>query len=346
MNFDKSIPEIERRLYYSFKDKSLLRQAFTRTSYANEKNLGKKTYQSNEVLEFIGDSALSLAIVTLLTKSRAKRYENGLLTDFSEGDFSNIKSKLSDKKNLSEAMGRIGLEKYLIMGEGDVKLEVFNEPSVKEDLFESIIGAIYIDAGYSVECVMRVISKILNIDDYQKCDTPPMQSYKNELQEWCADKSHKRGLPVYKTLCEMGPDHKKIYRRAVFIDEILYGEGEGKNQKAADAEAAKAALLKLKDEYLKSEKTGTGKSPAQALKEYAASQRKPSPIYRDRGEVFSSGRKNFSVECVFDGICERGEGMSKAEAKSNAILKVLKRIADARGQEKNASFKSSPKRKK
>ena len=97
--FPTCLPEIEKIIGYTFRDKSLITQAFTRTSFCNE-NGG--AYQSNEVLEFIGDSVLSVSIITFLMDMHAERYEHGIRTVFGEGDFSNIKSKLSDKKNLSE----------------------------------------------------------------------------------------------------------------------------------------------------------------------------------------------------------------------------------------------------
>ena len=147
-DFSAAIPEIEKKIGYVFKDKSLLTQAFTRTSFCNEHTPSpKEKYQSNEVLEFFGDSVLSLAIVTMIIKDFSERYPYGIKTELGEGDFSNIKSKLSDKKNLSDRMRELGLSKFLRMGEGDAKLGVENEPSVMEDLFESIIGAIYIDSG-------------------------------------------------------------------------------------------------------------------------------------------------------------------------------------------------------
>ena len=104
MDFIKNIEQIEKTLGYTFRDKSLLKQAFTRESFCNENNRGKTKFISNEVLEFFGDSILSAAIVTLLMKDFAKRYEFGISTTLGEGDFSNIKSKLSDKKNLSLAL--------------------------------------------------------------------------------------------------------------------------------------------------------------------------------------------------------------------------------------------------
>ena len=96
MDFEKNIKLIEKKIGYTFKDKSLLKQAFTRTSYCNEhKGRGGVKYQSNEVLEFFGDSILSAAIVTLLMKDFAERYEYGISTSLGEGDFSNIKTAVS-----------------------------------------------------------------------------------------------------------------------------------------------------------------------------------------------------------------------------------------------------------
>lgn len=238
------VPEIERILGYTFRDKSLLMQAFTRSSWCNENGAA---YQSNEVLEFFGDSVLSAVIVSFLLSMRTERYRYGIKTELGEGDFSNIKSKLSDKTNLSKSTKRLGLEKYLLMGEGDIKLGIAEEPSVMEDLFESIVGAVYIDTGKDIPTVTAVVSKILDMTVYADSKAPEV-SPKNALQEWCADKKRRLPSPVYKTLEERGPDHKKTYVRGVFVGERLVAQGEGKNQKTADARAAEEALKILRDE--------------------------------------------------------------------------------------------------
>ena len=243
--FDTAIPEIEEKIAYSFKDKSLLRQAFTRTSFCNEMSL-RPALQSNEVLEFFGDSALSLAIVTYLIKSRCQRYVYGLKTDLGEGDFSNIRSKLSDKKNLSENIKRLGLEKHLLMGEGDGKLQIQKERSVMEDLFESIIGAIWVDSDSSVDAVMKSVEVMLDLSVYlDKKSGPVMQSYKNLLQEWCADKSRRLPQPKYAKLSESGPDHNKLYTVVCYVGEELLGHGEARSIKQAEAMAAEEAYRRL-----------------------------------------------------------------------------------------------------
>lgn len=237
--FEKSLSTIEGTLGYTFRDKSLIKQAFTRTSYCNEHPAEK--LQSNEVLEFFGDGVLSVTIISFLLENRTERYRHGIRTELGEGDFSNIKSKLSDKTNLSRSIERLGLEKYLLLGEGDKKLGIEKEPSVMEDLFESIVGAVYIDSEKNMTAVAHVVSNILDMSVYEK-DSKPMQSAKNSLQEYCADKSRRLPPPEYKTVKEEGPDHKKYYTRGVYIGGELVACGTGKNMKIADAKAAEAAL--------------------------------------------------------------------------------------------------------
>ncbi len=243
-----STAEIENIIGYKFKDRSLLVQAFTRTSFCNEQAAGGgvKT-QSNEVLEFFGDTVLSAAIITFLLGECTERYKYGIKTELGEGDFSNIKSKLSDKQNLSKSIKNLGLQKHLLMGEGDLKLGVQDEPSVMEDLFESIVGAVYIDSEMNMDSVIKVVSAMLDMSVYTSKEKT-IQSSKNALQEWCADKKRRLPAPRYETLSEDGPDHKKTYLRGCYIGERLVGRGIGKNFKIADAAAADDALQVLKAE--------------------------------------------------------------------------------------------------
>ncbi len=244
--FKKNISEIEGKIGYTFSDKALLRQAFTRASFCNEANAHTRVeYQSNEVLEFFGDSVLSLAIVTSLIREKTVRYERGIKTELNEGDFSNIRSNLADKKNLSQNIARLGLQKYLIMGEGDSKLGIENERSVMEDLFESIIGAIYIDSSFDMSVVIKSVSIMLDLSEYLRAATLPKRSYKNLLQEWCADKKRRMPQPVYEKIGESGPDHDKCYICACFVGERKLGEGTGRSVKLAEAAAAEEAYKVL-----------------------------------------------------------------------------------------------------
>ena len=246
MNFEKNIEVIEKTIGYVFRDKSLLQQAFTRASFCNENNYRQREpYQSNEVLEFFGDSILSATIVTSLIKTKASRYSKGIKTELTEGDFSNIRSHLADKKNLSDNIKRLGLQKYLIMGEGDAKLGIENERSVMEDLFESLIGAVYIDSGFDMEPVTAVVEKMLDLSIYLTASRGAIQSYKNMIQEWCADKSRRMPPPVYEKRGDEGPDHNKTYTCVCIVDGKVLGEGKARSVKLAESEAAKSALEKL-----------------------------------------------------------------------------------------------------
>ncbi|MBQ7363883.1 MAG: ribonuclease III family protein [Clostridia bacterium] len=352
--------KVEKIIGYTFGNKALLVQAFTRTSYCNEHRLrGKPPFQSNEVLEFFGDGVLSLGIITTLLNDKTKKYEFGISTELGEGDFSNIKSKLSDKKNLSASTFALGLEKYLIMGEGDEKLGIENEPSVAEDLFESIIGAVYIDTGLDMKTVMKVIAGMLDTSAYTAGTS--RGSAKGALQEFCADKKRRLPAPEYKTVSESGPDHKKVYERAVYIGGELIATGKGKNLKLADAECAEAALKLLTEkESVHRKKQRENKTPAkkkkseapeskqkktpsvskerkraypdptgssQKLRELSAREKKTAPLYRDLGQNGSSGE--YRVECAYSGITAIGCGRDRREARelsSYEVLNAIKRI--------------------
>lgn len=347
MDFINSIPEIEKKIGYVFKDKSLIKQAFTRSSFCNEhKGQGKRRLVSNEVLEFFGDSVLSTAIISLMLKEKTERYEHGVYTELNEGDFSNIRSKLSDKRNLSGSMALLGLQKYLLMGEGDAKLGVENEPSVMEDLFESIIGAVYIDCGMNIDRVIKVVSKILDTSVYFSADAAPIQSYKNALQEWCADKKHRLPAPVYKTVSESGPDHKRIYERAVYIGDRLVATGKGKNQKIADSAAAEAALEILKSEN--QPKKEINLESITKLKALAVKNKQPSPEFRDLGESERStpASREFVIECRLMGKSACAMGNSKQEARAKAAEKLLSIFEEENAPAKMPKRKNPPAKQK
>ncbi len=341
MDFNKHIEKIENIIGYTFKDKTLLVQSFTRSSFCNEKNYnGRNNYTSNEVLEFFGDSVLSAAIISIFLEKKTERYEHGIKSELCEGDFSNLRSKLSDKRNLSKSTQALGLEKYLIVGEGDEKTGVRNEPSVMEDLFESIIGAIYIDCSMNLKTVIKVVKKILDTSVYFDSAKAVLQSAKNALQEFCADKKRRLPPPVYKTVGESGPDHRKEYERACFIGERLVAAGKGKNQKLADTAAAEAALKILEGEE-SSLPSHDSEAPAK-LKALALSKKMPSPEWRDLGESEHSTAETpeFAVECRAMAKVATGIGRSKAEARARAAEIILNELTPKKEAKKKADAKN------
>ena len=327
MNVLHHIPEIEAVLGYTFKDKALLIQAFTRTSFCNEHRASAEAdYQSNEVLEFFGDAVLSAAIISLLIRTSSERYAHGIHTALSEGDFSNVKSHLSDKSNLSVSMRRLGLQKYLLMGEGDKKMGMDNEPSVMEDLFESLVGAIYIDCEMQMNVVINAVSRMLDVGEYlEKGKTS--QSPKNLVQEFCADKAHRLGSPVYRLIAESGPQHKKEYVFACEIGGVEYGRGIGKNHRAAETAAAKDALIRLQAEFASSEESAR-RHPADTamsrLYEYAAVRGLQAPAYAEEEAPHSTPQSPaFFATCSFGKRKTQGEGGSKKGARQAAAEKML-----------------------
>ena len=235
---------IERKIGYVFHNKALLKQAFTRASYCNEMRQAGKDIQSNEVLEFCGDSVLAGAIITLLMERYSKMADFGIITELGEGDFSNIKSRLSDKSMLSARIKELGLYEYLLLNKGDEKMNIAAQPSVMEDLFESIIGALYFDCGKDMKIVTEVIDRMLDIDRYfERTAKPNQRSSKNLLQEWCQARSLER--PIYEVVAEFGPEHEKHYRVLCKIEGKNFAVGEGKNKKSAESDAAQKTYLSL-----------------------------------------------------------------------------------------------------
>ena len=326
-DFFMHVGAIEGAIGYTFRDKSLLAQAFTRTSFCNENHSARAPYQSNEVLEFLGDSVLSLSVASMLTEQNSKRYEFGIKTEFGEGDFSNIKSRLSDKTNLSVSIKKLGIQKYLLMGEGDIKLEIQNEPSVMEDLFESIIGAVYLDSDKNTARVMEVIGNILDVSAYlDSAERVKLGSCKNLLQEWCAEKSRRLPVPEY-TVSWEGPDHLRVYTAECRIGDELLGRGVGKNRKSAESAAAAAALseLKLREGGALQRPQA---EPLELARAYAKKHGCPSPVYLDVKETERSTktRPEFTVGCRFAGTEAFGVGASKKEARLSALRKILEEL--------------------
>lgn len=350
MKLENEIKKIEKIIGYTFLDKSLLVQAFTRTSFCNEnRKKGVSPYQSNEVLEFFGDSILSSAIVTLFINEYSERYEHGIKTKFAEGDFTVIKSRLSDKKNLSERIRELDLGKYLRMGEGDSKLGIAEEASVLEDLFESIVGAVYIDSGKNMQTVIALVSKMLDIKKVisraDKDGAPNSErSAKNRLQEWCADKKRRLPSPVYKTVGESGPEHKKIYERACFIGDTQYAIGRGKNLKAADMDAAEKTLeILIKSEGRVTKNDENERQAPLKLRDIAKRDDKPLPVFRDLGESENSrpDMREYMIVCSFAGIEKVGKASDKCTARQRAALLVITEF-----EKRNSSEKPSPRVKK
>ena len=218
--------EVESRLGYEFKDGSLLLRAFTRSSYAHEHAL----VRDNEALEFLGDSVLGLIVSTKLFA------ECG-----SVGEMTDKKKKIVSTKPLSYVCVKEGLFRYLILGKGDAKQFSVENKKVLEDLFESIVGAIYLDGGMeSAEKFVR--EKLLSDETAQNL----FNDYVSELKELCETK--KLGSPEY--VCkDMTENGRSSFGAEVWLNGKLVATASAKGAETeAKQAAAKIALSELKSE--------------------------------------------------------------------------------------------------
>jgi|GEM_PF-131414 len=176
---EEAIREIEEKIGYHFELKSLLEQAFIRRSYINELPYNERdTVEDNEVLEFIGDKVLDYIVVKTMAKMKGAvdlefydyRPVNGARSgmyssSLSEGKLTDVKTSMVEKKALAKAMSLLGLQKYLIMGQGDINSNINETDSVKEDLFEAILGAVAIDCEWNMEVLEKVLFSMYDIED-------------------------------------------------------------------------------------------------------------------------------------------------------------------------------------
>ncbi len=206
------------------KDRRLYEIAFSHSSYANE-HKAKKDY---ERLEFLGDAVVDLVVADYL-------YEKNIDT---EGEMTKIRASYVCENALYEYSMSLGLNQYIRVGHGEEKEGGKYKKAIVADIFEAMVGAIYIDLGYAT--ARQVILKII-VPYIENPEISFFHDYKSALQEYV--QTEQRNL-YYELLGESGPSHDKKFKVAVKIDEIVYGIGIGNSKKKAEQMAAKEALEK------------------------------------------------------------------------------------------------------
>ncbi len=180
---------VQAQIGYQFKNPDLLNQAFVRRSYSEE-NGG----ENNEILEFIGDRALDFAVVQLLIAKYGKLKMGDpaagaeFSCDCSEGELTRLKSRMVEKKSLAGRMEEMGFAEHLIMGKSDMKNNVRNEMSVKEDLFEAIVGAVTLDCGWDFSVIQSVVEAMLLPEDFLENDRD--DNYVRRIYDWEMKTNH------------------------------------------------------------------------------------------------------------------------------------------------------------
>ncbi len=223
---DKQPSEIENRLRYDFRDKSLLQEALRHSSYVNE--IAEPNLRDNERLEFLGDAVLNLTVGHLLMRS---------YPGIKEGDLSRSRANLVNETHLAETARSLELGVCILLGKGELQTHGREKNSILADAFEALMAAIYLDGGF--EAAFRIIEKNFQPLIEQLDTVENTYDYKSRLQEW-VQVGH-GVIPSYQVVREDGPDHDKTFRVALTVID-LETEGSGKSKKAAEQEAARKAL--------------------------------------------------------------------------------------------------------
>ena len=221
---------IEAKLDYSFKNRGLLVNALTHSSYANE-NRGRSC-ESNERLEFLGDSVLGLVVADALYRR---------FPDMPEGRMTRMRAQLVCEESLHHVASELGLGEYMRLGRGEEHTGGRKRASILADAVEAVIAALYLDGG--METARGFIERHILSGLDTESPSLLMGDYKTELQELIQRKS---GQSLsYVLLGESGPDHDKTFTSQVSLNGKPIGSGSGRTKKEAEQAAAHAALREL-----------------------------------------------------------------------------------------------------
>ena len=219
------IKDLEEAIHYHFKNISLLQNALTHSSYANER--WHNSLLSNERLEFLGDSILGMLVAEYL-------YEN--FPDRPEGDLTRMRADMVCEKTLAAVANRIGLGQHLMLGHGEEQGGGRTRDSILADAMESVIAASFLDGG--MEAALAFIRRfILTEVPVTKLHN---EDYKTKLQELVQQK--KNQTLSYQLTGQSGPDHDKKFDVEVSLNGKVVGTGSGRSKKRAEQDAARAAI--------------------------------------------------------------------------------------------------------
>lgn len=213
-----------------FKNQSLFEQAFIHRSYLNET---KQKMESNERLEFLGDSVISFIVSGYLFK----RYPN-----FNEGTLTNLRSLLVNTKSLAKLAKKLGLGLLLKLSKGEEESKGRENESLLANSFEAFIGALFTDQG--INQVYLFLSQHLLSKSEELIQQKTLKDPKSLLQEHI--QSQKQPSPVYKVTNEEGPSHARIFTVGVYSEDNLLGQGTGRSKQEAEEKAANQALQTLR----------------------------------------------------------------------------------------------------
>lgn len=219
--------KLEQKLGYHFQNRALLENALTHSSYANE-NRGRGL-QSNERLEFLGDSVLGMVTADYLYRTHP---------DLPEGDLTRTRAALVCEGSLVEVARELDLGSHLLLGKGEDAGGGRERPSIVADAVEALLAAVYLDGG--IGSARKVITHFILDAEEEKTGS---RDYKTALQELVQRESGQ--VLEYRLTGSTGPDHAKVFQVAVDLNGAPIGSGEGRSKKEAEQAAAKAAFAGL-----------------------------------------------------------------------------------------------------
>ncbi|MGN0154929.1 MAG: ribonuclease III [Lachnospiraceae bacterium] len=228
LNFDEKA--IEENIQYEFKDKALIKQALSHSSFINE--MKRKGMESYERLEFLGDAVLEL----ITSEYLFEEYK-----DLPEGKLTKLRASIVCEFTLSSVSEMLHFGDYVLLSKGEELTGGRSRSSILCDLFESVLGAIYLDGG--MEAAKKYVYTFLLTDIEHKS---LFYDAKTTLQEMVQKDG--KGIVTYKLIEEKGPDHNKSFVTEVFVDDVSLAIGEGTSKKNAQQMAAYRAILKLKEQ--------------------------------------------------------------------------------------------------
>ncbi|MEA4955107.1 MAG: ribonuclease III [Pseudoflavonifractor sp.] len=217
---------LEAKLGYSFHDRTLLENALTHSSFANE---NRGSLGSNERLEFLGDSVLGMVTADFLYKEHP---------DLPEGDLTRTRAALVCEESLVEVADLLDLGAYLKLGRGEEAGGGRERPSIRADAVEAVLAAVYLDGGLAE--ARKIVQRFILDKESEKSAS---RDYKTALQELVQRESGR--VLTYRLVGESGPDHAKTFSVEVDLNGKAVGAGNGHSKKEAEQMAAKAAITHL-----------------------------------------------------------------------------------------------------
>ena len=223
---------LEDALGYTFKNKALLQEALTHSSYSNELKAKKQICRCNERLEFMGDAVLSAVVSEHLFE---------VFPDMPEGELSTMRAALVQSQALASYSRSFGVGDFLYLGHGEEKNNGRNRQSTLENAFEAIVAAIYLDAAeQGFDEVRRFVLPIIKAQLADSDFAINHTDAKTELQQLV--QQAEGDFLEYKVISESGPDHNKLFTVVAMINSNIIGKGEGRSKREAEQAAAREAL--------------------------------------------------------------------------------------------------------